>query len=221
MPPNDSLESSIGHRFANPALLEMALTHASHPTVNGTNNQRLEFLGDRILGMLIAERLYKNYPDADEGNLHRRYEALVRRDTCAEAARFIGLGDHLRLSQGERLAGGSDKTSILSDAIEALVAAVYLDGGVEAAAGLIERIWTGDSETAPLASAKSRLQEWSQKRRMGLPKYHVSPHGKGKFYAVVSIEDDVGLSGSGAGRTFRDAQQAAAQSLLDRLSDDK
>lgn len=216
-PPLETLEAKLGHRFADRSLLEKALTHASHTDGGGPDYQRLEFLGDRVLGMLVAERLYREHPDADEGTLHRRQEALVQRGACAAVARLIGLGDYLRLSKGERKAGGDDKTSILADTLEAVIAALYLDGGMEATAGMAERIWAVATEAAPQASAKSRLQEWSQKRGLGLPNYSAVPCKESEFLVVAWLDSVPGRKGEGKGQTMRGAQQAAAQSLLDIL----
>ncbi len=216
-PPLETLEERIGHRFADRSLLEEALTHASHTDGAGADYQRLEFLGDRVLGMLVAERLYREHPDADVGVLHRRQEALVHRGACAAVARSIHLGDYLRLSKGERSGGGGDKPSILADALEAVIAAVYLDGGMEATAGLAERIWAIATDAAPQASAKSRLQEWSQKRSLGLPSYETAPCEESEFLVIARLESLPGREGKGTGQTLRSAQQAAAQDLLDIL----
>lgn len=213
------LENTLGYQFSDPALLAMALRHSSAADGDGGDNQRLEFVGDRVLGMVIAHRLFRDYPDATEGELHRRQEALVKRKACADAARTADLGPHLRLSAGEEKTGGRDKESILADAMEAVIAAVYLDGGLAAARSLVERLWRKqlDNATAPAADPKSRLQEWSQDRGRGLPDYRLLASEEDGFEAAARIPPD--LEATGAGSTRRAAERAAAQRLLDRLAE--
>ncbi|MEM6727424.1 MAG: ribonuclease III, partial [Pseudomonadota bacterium] len=131
----------IGHRFTRPDLLVTALTHASLSSTSRADNERLEFLGDRVLGLVMAEALLGEDRAASEGQLAPRFNALVRKETCAEVARDVGLGDVLKLGRSERLSGGRKKDALLGDAMEAVIAAVYLDGGMDAARGLVTRLW--------------------------------------------------------------------------------
>src|SRR6476646_12106697 len=145
------LETKLGYRFKNPELLERALTHASvrGGKVARFDNERLEFIGDRVLGLAIAEALNGQYPDASEGELARRYNRLVRGEACDKVSRNIGLGTHLILSESEADSGGRNKTTILADAAEALLGAVFIDGGFEKARGVVHRLWREQSELVP------------------------------------------------------------------------
>ena len=176
-------------------MLERALTHAS---VRGgkterSDNERLEFIGDRVLGLAIAEILNKQYPDASEGELARRYNRLVRGEACAKVSRAIGLGVHLILSESEADSGGREKTTILADAAEALLGAVFLDGGFEKARTVVRKLWQDQSEPVPevAVDAKSALQEWAQGQGLALPKYIVvsrkGPDHAPHFTAEVTI----------------------------------
>ena len=216
------LETKLGHRFKNTALLEQALTHAS---VRGgktarSDNERLEFIGDRVLGLAIAEILNQQYPDASEGELARRYNRLVRGEACAKVARAIGLGAHLILSESEADSGGRDKTTILADATEAVLGAVFLDGGFEKARAAVRKLWQEQSEPVPevAVDAKSALQEWAQGQGLALPKYTVvsrkGPDHAPRFTAEVLISGKPPAQGEGASK--RIAEQAAATALLAR-----
>src|SRR5690242_15238593 len=156
-----ALQQRLGHDFFNPQLLELALTHASTGPVS---NERLEFLGDRVLGLTVAEQLYAQFKDDDEGGLAVRFNALVRRDTCAKVARMAGLGPHIVMAASESDYGGRDKSAILAGACEAVIAALYLDGGMEAAKRFIMQYWGSAFLTAApeLRDAKTALQEWAQ-----------------------------------------------------------
>ena len=216
------LETKLGHRFKNPALLERALTHAS---VSGGkiarfDNERLEFIGDRVLGLAIAEILNEQYPEASEGELARRYNRLVRGEACAKVARNIGLGAHLILSDSEADSGGRDKTTILADAAEALLGAVFIDGGFEKARTVVRKLWQEQSEPVPevAVDAKSALQEWAQGQGLALPRYTVvsrkGPDHAPRFTAEVIIAGKAPAQGEGASK--RIAEQAAATALLTR-----
>jgi ribonuclease-3 len=169
-----SLEDTIGHKFADKALLERALTHISAvsgagPQSRSSSYQRLEFLGDHVLGLVISDMLYREYPRANEGELSQRLADLVRKETCAEVARDMELGPALKLGNSESHSGGRSRVTILGDACEALIGAVFLDGGYEASEKMIARFWK-DRMTRPLRSLrdpKTMLQEWAQAR--GLP----------------------------------------------------
>jgi ribonuclease III len=208
----------LGHTFADPSLLIEALTH---PSVGGArDNQRLEFLGDRVLGLIVAQALLDEDPSAAEGDLAPRLNALVRRETCAEVAAGIDLGAALRMGRSEMLSGGRRKRAILADAMEAVIAAIYLDAGIEAARGLVLRLW-GPRIAAVRAQgrdAKTALQEWAQGRGLPLPGYALaSRHGPSHapvFEITVTV---AGKSGTGTAGTKRAAEQEAAHALLEIL----
>jgi ribonuclease-3 len=169
----ERLQALAGHRFTRPELLVRALTHPSAASTARPDNQRLEFLGDRVLGLAIAEALLQIYPEEAEGTLAPRLNALVQRDTLAEVASGIGLGDALRLGRSESLGGGRRKKAILADAMEAVIAALYLDGGPEVARRFVLDLWRERIEapdTAPV-DAKSLLQQWAQGRGQTPPDY--------------------------------------------------
>jgi ribonuclease-3 len=216
------LEGKVGHRFKSSTLLERALTHAS---VRGGrsargDNERLEFIGDRVLGLAIAEVLNEQYPEASEGELARRYNRLVRGEACARVARAIGLGAHLILSESEADSGGREKMTILADAIEAVLGAVFLDAGFEKARAVVRKLWESQTGAAPevAVDAKSALQEWAQGQGLALPKYSVvarkGPDHAPRFTAEVIIAGRAPAQGEGASK--RIAEQAAASALLQR-----
>jgi len=219
--PPGRLEQALDHRFARPALLEQALTHRSAASPARPNNQRLEFLGDRVLGLVIAEALLEAYPAEEEGALAPRLNALVRRETLAEVAAELGLGDYLRLGRSEATGGGRRKAAILADAMEAVIAALYLDGGMEAARRLVLRHWGARIEAPDEAptDAKTRLQEWAQGRGMAPPAYAVraraGPDHAPRFTVEASLASGERAEGEAASK--KQAEQAAARALLDRL----
>lgn len=216
------LETKLGHRFKDVELLERALTHASVRGGKGerTDNERLEFIGDRVLGLAIAEILNQQYPEASEGELARRYNRLVRGEACAKVARAINLGTHMILSESEAESGGREKMTILADAAEALLGAVFLDGGFDKARAVVRKLWQEQSEPAPDigVDAKSALQEWAQGQGLALPKYSVvsrkGPDHAPRFTAEVVINGKPPAQGEGASK--RIAEQAAATVLLAR-----
>ena len=211
----------LGHRFAQPELITRALTHASLSSSTRPDNQRLEFLGDRILGLVMAEAVLAQDNDASEGQLAPRFNALVRKETCAEVARELDLGAVLRLGKSEMSTGGRRKTALLGDAMEAVIAAVYLDGGFEAARAVVLRLWgarvAGVADDA--RDAKTALQEWAQARGMPPPAYReVSREGPDHapvFRVEARLADN--QAAEAEGRVKRQAEQAAAKALLDRL----
>lgn len=214
----DELLNKLGYRFERPELLEQALTHVSAPKAGGTSYQRLEFLGDRVLGLAIAEMLYTGFPHAPEGELSRRLAELVRRESCAEVAIGWDVGPYLKIGAGEAHAGERRNPTILADVCEAIIGAVFLDGGYDAARSLIERSFK-DLLTAPrrpLRDPKSALQEWAQGRGLPTPIYAVveqtGPDHAPKFRVMVKVKDTEG--GFGTGTSKRIAEQAAARSLL-------
>lgn len=213
----EPLFAALGHRFARADLVEQALTH---PSVEGVPSyQRLEFLGDRVLGLVVAELLYDGYPGAAEGALAARYNVLVRRQTLAEVAREVGLGDYLLLSPSEERSGGRDKPAILADACEAIIAALYRDGGLDAARAFVERYWRPRGDNLPDApkDAKTALQEWLQGAGFAAPSYReVSRSGPDHalvFTMEVVVKGRPALTGRGS--TKQAAEQAAAAAMLE------
>lgn len=219
---HDRLESSLDYTFADQCLLQQALTHRS---AGSRNNERLEFLGDAILGGVIAAELYRRYPDAKEGELSRLRANLVRRESLAEIAQLLDLGSYLTLGTGERKSGGHRRDSILSDTVEALLGAIFLDSDFAACQNCILRLFAArlDSlaDVASLKDAKTRLQEYLQSRHQPLPEYTVktvSGEAHAQFFRVECVVDDIGLPpGKGQGSSRRQAEQHAAADLLARL----
>ncbi len=216
-----ALESRVGHAFQRPELLVRAVTHSSMSSATRDDNQRLEFLGDRVLGLVMAEALLANDRSATEGQLAPRYNALVRKEACADVARQIDLGDVLKLGRSEMISGGRRKLALLGDAMEALIAAVYLDAGFDAARAMILRLW-GDRIGAveeDARDAKTALQEWAQARGFPPPKY-VELQRSGPDHAPVftmSAQLENGEAETATAGSKRQAEQAAAKALLDRL----
>ena len=208
----------FGHDFADPSLILRALTHGSAGGRGHDHNQRLEFLGDRVLNLVIAEALFSADQGAAEGQLALRYNALVRKETCAEIAREIGLDQVLRIGRGEMRAGGRRKAALLADAMEAVIAAVYLDAGLEAAREAVLRHWASRLAQAPeeVRDAKTALQEWAQGRGEALPAYveiaRDGPDHAPEFTIEALLED--GRSARARARSKRAAEQAAAAALL-------
>ncbi len=213
----------LGHSFHDPGLLVQALTHASVSGPARPDNQRLEFLGDRVLGLSIAGALLEAFPKAAEGQLAPRFNALVRKETCAAVARDCGLGDVLKLGRSEMLSGGRRKDALLGDAMEALIAAVYLDGGFDAAPTQIQRQW-GARISAVKSDArdpKTSLQEWAQARAQLPPTYtetaRSGPDHEPMFTVEVRLQS--GEAERATARSKRIAEQMAAKGLLARLMD--
>jgi len=214
----------LGYNFQDPQLLEQALTHPSlQPGSAGRGPyERLEFLGDRVLGLVVAEMLYNRFPTENEGALARRHAALVRRESLARIALQINLGPALSLSRSEEETGGRNNMGTLADACEAVLGAMYADGGLGPVAGLINRLWTPlmAEMAAPPKDAKTALQEWAQARALGLPVYSTlsvegPPHSP-DFLIGVEIESTAKASGRGPSK--RAAEQAAAANLLEQLN---
>lgn len=215
-----TLDDRLGYRFKTAALLEEALTHASaiDQRDDRSNYQRLEFLGDRVLGVVIADMLFRGFPEAKEGELSKRLTLLVRKETCAAVADDLDIGPHIHRGGGERR--GQPGRAILGDVCEAVIGAIYVDGGFEAAARFIDANWRRrmmDSE-APLRDAKTALQEWAHIAGHGTPSYRQVERSGPDHAPVFTIEVLAeGLSPeTGTGRSKREAEQAAAQALLDR-----
>ena len=215
-------ESRLGYAFRDPALLDAALTHRS---ASKRNYERLEFLGDAVLNFAVAVQLFREYPDADEGDLSRYRAALVSGSSLATVAIGLALGEQLRLGSGELKSGGFRRSSILADSLEALFGAVYLDGGITAASAVIERLFAvrlGDlPEARELKDPKTRLQEYLQARGLSLPAYAMEevsgePH---EHWFVASCEvAALDLRARGEGSSRRRAEQEAAQRVLEQLT---
>jgi len=220
----DDLEARIGYKFRDEALAARALTHLSAPASSPMGRlqsyQRLEFLGDRVLGLAVAQMLYDAYPEASEGELSIRLAALVRREACAEVALAWDVGPHVHLGLGEARAGGRKKAAILADVCEALIGAVFVEAGFEAARGLVERGWSERMRAlaGPERDPKTAIQEWAQARALPAPCYaEVARSGPAHAPHFVM---EVTLSGyqpeRGSASSKRAAEQAAAQAFLAR-----
>ncbi len=216
-----ALEKRLGHRFASPRLLEQALTHRSR---GADNNERLEFLGDGVLGCAMADELYARFPQLSEGKLTRLRASLVREEALAEVAKSLGIGEFLRLGEGELAAGPEARPSILADALEALLGAVFLDGGYDAArksvlatfGPLIDRL---DPER-PAKDAKTRLQEILQAKQRRLPLYSVvSVKGEAhkQSFEVECYVSELDMRERGTGTSRQRAEQQAAKAMLEKL----
>ena len=215
------LESNLGYRFENPDLLRHALTHSSANTDRLKSNERLEFLGDRVLGLIAADMLFKAFPKEREGDLGYRFTKLVRRQTLVEVAQVICLGNYIIMSDGERETGGPTKDSLLADTCEALIAAIYCDGGLVPARRIVEHFWTPhlSQDPHPIKDAKTALQEWSQANGNNLPKYQTIKQSGPDHKPVFCVEVRIGKSSSAEGKGYskRSAEQAAAANLLAQM----
>jgi ribonuclease III len=218
-----AVEDQIVYHFKDAALLDCALTHISALKSGGSRAgtyQRMEFLGDHVLGLAVSDMLFRAFPKANEGELSRRLADLVRQETCADVARKLELGAAIRLGLSEANAGGRRRTAILADVCESLIGAVFLDGGYAAAAALVERLWD-ERMRAPLRpprDPKTMLQEWAQGRGLPTPAYREvarsGPHHEPEFRISVQLPDMDPAEGIGSSK--RAAEQAAAAALLAR-----
>lgn len=217
-----AFQQRIGHEFARPELLVRALTHGSISSPTRGDNQRLEFLGDRVLGLVMATALLDHDRKATEGQLAPRFNALVRKETCADVAREIDLGAVLKLGRSEMLSGGRRKQALLGDAMEAVIAAVYKDAGFDAAQTMILRLWGTRITTveADARDAKTSLQEWAQARGQKPPTYEqVSRSGPDHapvFTIAARLQD--GTEAQATAGAKRQAEQAAAKALLEAVT---
>lgn len=220
-----TLETRLGYCFARPELLQQALTHRSY---SAQHNERLEFLGDGVLNCVVGHLLYARFPQLPEGRLSRLRANLVNQQSLHEVALRLGLGDHLRLGEGEVKSGGRERPSILADALEALFGAVFLDGGFDTAHGLIaglfeDRIAAIDPSLQG-KDAKTALQEWLQSRRHALPDYRllgVTGQAHAQTFEVECHIAALDLTTRGRGSSRKTAEQQAAQAALDRLQADR
>jgi ribonuclease III len=216
----DAFEKTLGYRFADRTLLVTALTHASLPK-HETNYERLEFLGDRVLGLVVAEMLYRLYPQENEGHLAKRLTVLVQQKALVEVGNDLGIASYVRLSAGEKRGGGAVKDTILSDCLEAVIGAVYLDGGLEPARELVESRWGKliCTQSPPPDDPKTRLQEVAQAKGLKLPEYRLVGKSGTDHQPVFDVE--VFVSGMGAASATasskRAAEKIAAQKLLDAV----
>ncbi|MEM7069014.1 MAG: ribonuclease III [Pseudomonadota bacterium] len=216
------LESRLGYTFKTHLELERALTHSSvrQVTGDGDHYERLEFLGDRVLGLCVADILLKRFPDAVEGELSIRLNALVRGETLAEIADELMLHEYIRTGSDLKQVTGKRMISIRADVVEALIASIYLDGGLEAAREFIIRIWNNrfDDVSTARRDSKTALQEWAHARQLGTPKYRElersGPDHEPEFVVEVKVKGK--LAGSGKGRSKRLAEQEAAKEVLVR-----
>ncbi len=217
-----ALEERLGHRFADIKLLERALTHitALPGDQRRDSYQRLEFLGDRVLGLAVSDMLVTAFPKADEGELSRRLAGLVRAETCAEIAIDLDVGPAIRMGAGEAQSGGRRKKAILADICEAIIGAVFIDAGFEAAREVVARFWRDRMEASgkPPRDAKTALQEWAQGRGLAIPVYQetsrTGPDHNPMFRVSVTVD---GLAeAEGQGRSKRIAEQFAAEAMLTR-----
>jgi ribonuclease III len=217
-PPPMGLESALGVRFRDPGLLGLALTHRSHAFEAGglPTNERLEFLGDAVLGLVITDWLYRRFPDASEGRLAKIRAAAVNTHSLAEVARGLRVGDEVRLGRGEEQSGGRDKDSILADALEAILGAVYLDGGIDSAAGLVYRLFAEPlreiTDRRESLDYKTSLQELTAATAALLPVYALTEEGpdhEKRFSADVMVGGE--MLGHGRGRSKKEAEQRAAR----------
>jgi ribonuclease-3 len=223
-PDFSELETRLGHRFADPDLLDRALTHLSALSKRAPGGahsyQRLEFLGDRVLGLAVSEMLYEAFPQAPEGDLSVRLAQLVRRETCAEVAQEWDVGPHVQLGAGERRTGGAKKAAILGDVCEALIGAVFVDAGFAAARALVRRHWETRmrADAAPVQDAKTKLQEWAQARSLPTPQYseveRSGPAHLPRFVIQVALQGFEPERGEATSK--RASEQAAARAFLDR-----
>lgn len=220
----EELRSALGDPELTPELLERALTHRSYAYENGglPTNERLEFLGDSVLGVVVTETLYRTHPDLSEGRLAKLRAAVVNARALAEVARTVGLGEHIMLGRGEESTGGRDKASILSDTVEAVIGAVYISGGFEQATRLVHLLFDPLMEAAARLGAgldwKTSLQELSAEHSLGVPEYVIEASGPDhmkSFTAQVRVGDR--LHGHGVGRSKKEAEQQAAETAYGEI----
>ncbi len=220
-PAMEALQRRLGHRFTSPGLLQRALTHRSF---GADHNERLEFLGDAVLALAVSELLYERFAGSDEGDLTRVRAHLVREDSLHRSALALGLPDLLRLSEGEARGGGAQRPSILADALEAVIGAVFSDGGYTKARALVQSLF-GELIQATEADswrkdAKTELQEWLQARKLAVPSYRiVATHGQAhaQTFEVECAVPALELAEPGSGKSRRAAEQDAAHRMLARL----
>ena len=217
----DELQARIGHHFRHPELLQRALTHRSF---GADHNERLEFLGDAVLSLAVSSLLFDRFSGSDEGDLTRVRAHLVREDSLHRMALQFGLPEVVRLSEGEARGGGAQRASILADALEAVIGAVFLDAGFDAARALVQRLFgdviAGTEIGGWAKDAKTELQEWLQARRLPVPTYRIAAtrgQAHAQTFEVECAVPALGLTQAGEGRSRRQAEQEAARRMLDVL----
>lgn len=216
------LEKKISHHFADPKLLRDALTHSS--TGERHNYERLEFLGDRVLGLVVARILYERFPHEKEGDLAKRLSSLVQGTWLAKIAHDIDLGKYMDFSEAERSAGGDDNDNLLADGIEALIGAIYLDSGLSTCEKLIEMLWGDSFETMikPPQHPKTAVQEWAQGEALPLPIYEITgqsgPDHAPVFEITLTVKDHGSILATGASRQA--AEKAAAKAFIGKLHEE-
>ena len=225
-PSYDDLREALGNPVLDAELLERSLTHRSFAYENGglPTNERLEFLGDSVLGVVVTDTLFRAHPDLSEGRLAKLRAAVVNARALAGVARTIGLGEHIKLGRGEESTGGRNKASILSDTVEAVIGAVYLSGGFEAASAVVHLLFDPLMESAARLGAgldwKTSLQELSAEHALGVPEYVIADEGpdhEKTFTAQVQVGDE--LYGHGTGRSKKEAEQQAAETAYRAIAD--
>ncbi len=219
------LRAQLGNPLLDPEILERALTHRSYAYENGglPTNERLEFLGDSVLGVVVTETLYQSHPDLSEGRLAKLRAAVVNARALAEVGRRIGLGEHIKLGRGEETTGGREKASILSDTVEAVIGAVHVSGGIHVAAEVVHLLFDSMMEAAAAMGAgldwKTSLQELAAAKSLGVPEYVIADEGPDHlktFTAQVRVGQQ--LYGHGIGRSKKEAEQLAAETAYGELS---
>lgn len=228
LPPGaaEAVEAALGHRFARPALLAEALTHRSAVQASGRrrgagSNERLEFVGDRVLGLLMAEWLIERFPQDQEGELGRRFGHLVSRPVLAQIAAAMGLGEALAIAPNEQRAGLAGQANALADAMEAVIGAMFLDAGLAPARDFVRAAWAEQMQrnARPPKDPKTRLQEWLMARGQPLPEYRVAEAVGPSHRPLFTVEaHGGGAVGTGSGATKREAERLAAQDLMERLT---
>ena len=222
----DTLREALGGPVLDPELLDRALTHRSFAYENGglPTNERLEFLGDSVLGVVVTETLYRTHPDLSEGRLAKLRAAVVNARALADVARTIGLGEHIKLGRGEETTGGRNKASILSDTVEAVIGAIHLSGGFESSAAVVHLLFDPLMDEAALLGAgldwKTSLQELSAEHSLGVPEYVIQDAGPDHmktFTAQVRVGDQ--LYGHGVGRSKKEAEQQAAETAYREIAE--
>lgn len=217
----DTLQAALGYTFNDPSLLKQALTHSSAASKRLKSNERMEFLGDRVLGLVLAQMLLEAYQDEDEGGIGYRFTALAQRDALARVAGAVGIAEQLKLSTGEHMMGGRENPGVLADAVEAVLAAIYLDGGIGAATQFVHTHWTSmmREDKRPPKDPKTTLQEWAQGGGLGLPTYKVTGQSGPDHQPMFCVSVDLEGAGSetGEGLSKRAAEQSAATALLQKL----
>lgn len=221
----DEFAKKLGYEFADIGRLRQALTHSSATNKRLKSNERMEFLGDRVLALVLAEMLLENYPEEAEGEIAYRFTALAQRDALAQVAQKIGIADVIMLSNGERSSGGGENPGVLADATEAVLAAIYEDGGLAPAKAFVRAHWSEmmREERRPPKDPKTTLQEWAQGHGFGLPRYRVvgqeGPDHQPIFKSEVVVEGLAPVTGMGSNK--RAAEQTAAEAMLKAVEEQK